>query len=502
LLASGPGGPDLSLGIWTISILGGAARRIRDNAWLATPSPDGSLIAFISPDYREIWVMKASGEEAHKIASMESSATFSQVAWAPDGQRLAYLKSYSLESRNVIESCDLRGQDVRLIWSDSRLKNFCWTRRGQIIGALTDAGIGGGPAHSDLWEVHVGSRGAPGQPSRLTDFAGFTALSLSATADGNHLALIRNYDQSDVYVGELDAGAAHLAAPRRLTLDDRIDWPGGWTRDSNAVLFYSDRQGSLDLFRQKLDGRAAELMLSSPEEKRQPQLTPDGSSIVYLEWPKGVNGATPSSGRVMRVPLTGGPPQLILQVSGYPGSAQTPRGDNMRVLTTNGHPDLRCSRTAGGSCVVTEGDSNRVTFYRFDPIRAGKNEISSVDAHGSSFWDLSGDGSKIAFGDVGRGDHVRILPVNGGAPRDVPVNGVRVIASIGWAADGESLFLTGTAPEGGSILRHVLMDGQSQLLYKSDAWLERPLASPDGAHLAFGLASSSNNVWTVENLKE
>jgi hypothetical protein len=46
------------------------------------------------------------------------------------------------------------------------------------------------------------------------------------------------------------------------------------------------------------------------------------------------------------------------------------------------------------------------------------------------------------------------------------------------------------------------MDGQTQLLYKSDAWLERPLASPDGTHLAFGLASSSNNVWTVENLKE
>ncbi len=43
---------------------------------------------------------------------------------------------------------------------------------------------------------------------------------------------------------------AGLNAPRRLTVDDRIDWPGGWTRDSKAIFFYSDRLGTLDLFKQ------------------------------------------------------------------------------------------------------------------------------------------------------------------------------------------------------------------------------------------------------------
>jgi hypothetical protein len=125
-----------------------------------------------------------------------------------------------------------------------------------------------------------------------------------------------------------------------------------------------------------------------------------------------------------------------------------------------------------------------------------------VEAQGPLAWDLSPDGSKIALGDFGRGDRIRILVVNGGAVREVPVKGFRTIASVGWTADGGSLFMTGTMPEGGSVIRHISFDGESQILYKAAAWLERPIPSPDGAHLAFGQATSNNNVWTIENFKE
>ena len=77
----------------------------------------------------------------------------------------------------------------------------------------------------------------------------------------------------------------------------------------------------------------------------------------------------------------------------------------------------------------------------------------------------------------------------------------RAIASVAWANDGSGFFLTGTAPEGGSIIRKVSPDGRSQLLYQADAWLEHPIPAPNGRTLAFGLATSSNNVWTVENFE-
>jgi hypothetical protein len=72
---------------------------------------------------------------------------------------------------------------------------------------------------------------------------------------------------------------------------------------------------------------------------------------------------------------------------------------------------------------------------------------------------------------------------------------------VGWAADGASLFVTGTAPEGGAILRHVFFDGRSELLYQVNGSLERPTQSPDGRYLSFGLATSSSNVWTIQSFE-
>ena len=64
--------------------------------------------------------------------------------------------------------------------------------------------------------------------------------------------------QSDVYLGELANEGNELKAPQRLTLDDRIDWPGGWSLDGKTVFFYSDRNGSFDIFKQGVNERNAD----------------------------------------------------------------------------------------------------------------------------------------------------------------------------------------------------------------------------------------------------
>lgn len=222
MLVSGPGGPEQAPGIWSISVVGGVLRKLRDGAWLATPSPDGSLVAFISPDYNEIWVMNTNGEEARRVLAIERGTTLLQVAWAPDGHRLAYLKDYALAATRVVESCDLKGENTSRIWSDQRLQNFCWTPRGRMIATLTETDAGAGSSHSNLWGVDLRNGGARSSPKRLTNFAGFTTLALSVTADEKHFALIRSYTQSDVYVGELEAnaytkptGRGHCSSPRR-----------------------------------------------------------------------------------------------------------------------------------------------------------------------------------------------------------------------------------------------------------------------------------------------
>lgn len=85
MLVAGRGGAEQAPNIWTISVLGGGFRKLRDNAWLASPAPDGGSIAFVSPDYREIWLMRPNGEDPRRLLAVESGATFLQIAWAPTG---------------------------------------------------------------------------------------------------------------------------------------------------------------------------------------------------------------------------------------------------------------------------------------------------------------------------------------------------------------------------------------------------------------------------------
>lgn len=101
---------------WTISVLGGPPRKLRDNAGAWAVSPNGAWIAFstnpgrIESDDREIWLMDAEGGNAHKILEADQNSGFATVDWSPDGQRLAYLKwQTGPEKELVMESWDLKG---------------------------------------------------------------------------------------------------------------------------------------------------------------------------------------------------------------------------------------------------------------------------------------------------------------------------------------------------------------------------------------------------------
>ena len=59
---------------------------------------------------------------------------------------------------------------------------------------------------------------------RLTHGAGLADL-VSVTSDGKRLAFFRQTIEPDVYVTDLEANGTKLSPPRRVTLDDRADYP-------------------------------------------------------------------------------------------------------------------------------------------------------------------------------------------------------------------------------------------------------------------------------------
>ena len=477
-------GEDPSL--WAVSILGGAARKLRDGAAAASVSPDGSQIAFLG-DYDSgpahgIWVSAADGNDPRRLITAQGGERFNQVSWSPNGQRLAYSKTLSGAEIfvSVIESVSLKGGPPNRVLSSPKLQGFCWLPDGRIVYSMRESVMTG--ADSNLWEVRtINQTGAPaGEPRQLTNWPGFSFSGFTVTADGKQMEFLRLTAKAHVYVGELDEKGTRLNNTRRLTFDEHSEWPERWTSDSRAVVFWSDRDGSWDIFKQTLDkDAAAELLPLGPGPKYYSSFSPDGHSILYMALPEErlPGGSIPV--RIMRVPASGGPSQL--------------------VLTALGTTDIHCTRAPANLCVFDEQQQGHRVFTSVDPVKGRGRELASMDIEPSmtSAWDLSPDGSRIVVNCDGR---IRLLSLKSGATTDLAVSGWNSFGEVDWSSDGNALFVSSQTHQDTTLLR-VDLRGESRPLWhqKLNFLGTKGIPSPDGRHLAVAGWTTDSNAWMIEN---
>lgn len=488
-------------GIYIISVIGGTIHKIRDNAYSASISRDGSKVVFLAGSGQQIWEMTPDGEDAHQVVSTANASMFYFMpTWAPDGKRFSYVE-YRKSAGNFyvrLVSRNAAGGDPVTVVDNPNVREFLYLPPGNRI-LFTLRQTAPNPDDANLWDIRIDPvTGKPeGQPRRLTNWSGFAFVDPTISANGEEFAFLNEHDQSDVMVGQLEKGGNTLVDPTRLTLSDRIDWPGGWSRDNQNVLFYSDRSGEFDLYRQALSNRTAQAINTTPAEKRMPQVSPDGKWIVYISWPERKDLSAPPEGHIMRMPVSGGPPTPVFAVKGY--ADYYPPGFVRHNLL--GYPSFRCPSIAGALCVLAEHDhaKKEIVFTRFDPVAGKKKVVARVPMPVDS-WVLSPDGSEIATTHYSyQKSVIRITPVDGGKRREVDVKGWIRLMSIGWGADGKSLFATSDSSRG-SMLLHIDMNGDAHGLLRNGDDFYLPTASPDGRHLAFGALVSNANAWVVSHL--
>jgi hypothetical protein len=109
-----------------------------------------------------------------------------------------------------------------------------------------------------------------------------------------------------VYLGDLES-PPRLTNIRRLTVEDKNAFPRAWSPDSKAVIFESDRNGKWDLFRQNIDERFAESIVTTRGDKNLPQLTPDGKWLLCASASEFDSGGW----ALMWVPIQGGEPKIV-----------------------------------------------------------------------------------------------------------------------------------------------------------------------------------------------
>jgi DNA-binding winged helix-turn-helix (wHTH) protein/Tol biopolymer transport system component len=480
---------------WAVSVMGGPPRKLRDDADVWSVSPDGTLIAFGTGQAfarsREIWLMGAQGEEPRRFVSGSEDDGFFWTAWSPDGQRIAYGRFHRRPDKLEcsIESRDLKGSQPTVIVSSPRVcdAHFSWFPSGRFVyvSGEPEEVRGGG----NLWEVRVDAKtGKPvSKPRRITNWVETGLLGLGGTSDGKQLSVGRETDQAHVYVGELEAGGRRLKNPHPLTLEESSDNPCHWMPDGKAVLFQSNRNGTWGIYKQGLDQTAAQPVVTGPDYKDWPVVSPDGSWILYLSSVAAeVNPTTPV--RIMRVPTSGGPPELVLEGRGI--------------------EYLACARSPAARCVFSEPspDRKQLIFSAFDPSQERRRELTRVNLKqpvARYGWDLSLDGSHLAFAqwdsDEGR---IQILPLAGGEVREVNVRGWHGLSNPFWAADGKGLFVSANAGLGATLL-YADLEGHGQVIWQQRFPMfnvpTRGIPSPDGRYLAVLALAVDRNVWLLEN---
>jgi Tol biopolymer transport system component len=497
-------GPEMG-SIWAFTLFGQVkSQMLREAAEFPAISPDGKSMAFIGGPLwtaEEVWVSGISGEAPRKLAPAEVDQELNHPVWSPDGHWIAYWERRKDISNSFDTSIEIRpaaGGPAKTLVSESSLPKSStldfwdgaiWLPDWRVVYAVSESSeLHSAHTNNSLWQVRIDpNNGQPFEkPQRLFQWGDFEPSDMTITADGKTLAFVKTRSNQDVYIGELDQAGTTLRAPGRFTLDTHNSRREAWTPDSRSIFFSSDRNGKSELFRQGLNDRVPERIVSSGAgDIYGATLSPDGVWILYGESVRTEGKAPPSSLRVMRQPATGGPPETVLEL---------PYSDGER---------FSCPRKVGQPCVLGQIEGKNLVFYTLDPVH-GKGELLNkieIDT-GFNDWQVSPDGSQLAVvDDLSHKNRIEVLNLSNKVWREIAVEaGWGDNQTIAWAADGKSFFVTTWLPESWNLV-HVTLSGKVQRLLSNPnrQFMFRPLPSPDGKHLAFQAQTFDSNVWLLQN---
>jgi Tol biopolymer transport system component len=491
-------GPGTEHGIWTVSMLGQSARQLRERAAGWEVSPHGTRIAFspieASGEPRQLWVMDSQGENPQVVVAFGENDLLQSVHWSPDGKRLAYSskpRTAPLWFHATIENSDLSGGGRTAVVSYDRdsTDDYCWLPDGRIIYSRREAPLS---SDANLWQIGVDGRtGSPiTAPKQITRWAGSLIESLSASADGKRLALVKTSLQCPMYLAELASGGMRMNPPQRFTNDEACDQVMAWTADSKAALFRSNLNGEWGIFKQGVGQEAARPVLTG-STTFWAWLSPDGAQLLYPLF-RDTALSPPTPIRLMRLPVDGGVPQLALESEKWEGVA--------------------CARVPANLCVIIEDsqDEKQFTIAAFDPMKGRGKVLRTIDKDPSfgpeSFFSsaLSPDGSTFAIRRQGEAaTHIRLLSLSGGSDREITVTGSPDLSwsRLAWSPDGKGLYCGSRSGQAGTVL-YVGLKGNTQALWEfkggsgqGPVWA---FPSPDGHYLAISTQPTNNDVWMLE----
>src|SRR5688572_19086771 len=175
-----------------------------------------------------------------------------------------------------------------------------------LDGGLNGRRIAFASLRSGASEVWVAERDGSGL-QQITTLGAAGVLVSGWSPDGRTIAFEAAIGgNTDVYLVGADGGPV-----RRLTTEPSIDGVPSWSGDGRWIYFASTRAGVIaDIWRVSSNGgQAVRLTRTGGFE---PTESPDGQYLFYLDRPP-AGLATGGTARLMRLPLSGGPEEVVLE---------------------------------------------------------------------------------------------------------------------------------------------------------------------------------------------
>jgi serine/threonine protein kinase len=481
---------DSNISIWAVSVPGGVPTKLRDDAFAWSVSPDGSLVSFgrgkgkLGPS--EVWLMGPDGGNARKVQEIDEGSAIAGFGWSADGKRYTYVVTDS--SGDTVFSRDTRGGPPVTLFRPAEMAgttDFVGLRDGRVVYALHEST---NYSVCNYWTIRLDL--ATGrhleEPRRLTNWPNFCVFSGSVTNDDKRFAFVASSGFYAAYVADLEAGRKRLHNVRRFTLEDG-DTVGGWTADGK-VLIGQNRDNHWILYKQSVDSETKEPTVASGAGGALllGATTPDGKWYLGRFWPAGQSIDPPTIPfPILRIPLAGGRPETIMQISRL--------------------GNVSCARAPSSTCVLVQSeDGKQMIVSILDPIKGRGSELARFDfdrelaAVDVPLGVISPDGTRLAIARNPEGP-IEIRSLHGQLIRKIPSQSFGVLTWLTWSPDQKGFFVSREGQKGDELL-YLDFEGHAKSLRKcagSDSCQGFP--SPDGRHLAVSDRPQSNNMWMMEN---
>jgi dipeptidyl aminopeptidase/acylaminoacyl peptidase len=359
--------------IWVVTVRSSAAQglasadlsRLRSVGSVAV-SPDGHRVAYTivmrdrpGRPYGQLWIMDLATQKSAPVGGEKDSAGY--PLWSPDGKLVAFAGKQGGKTGLFVAHQDgseiislapttgtnspLPGTGREMTWSpDGKQIAFISSTPGALAAEASgdpmvisrylykpDAGEGMTRFNDDQ-RLHIFVVDLASKQVRQLTSGESDEHSLDWSPDGKEILFVSNREPNQDEFFNYDVFALRVAdgSVRRLTATEFNEYEPLWSPDGKHIVYRGTRRGLTDrettmedthVWVMNADGRERrEIGAVIDNRQGAPQWAPDGNSVYFTVQERG-------SVHLVRLPISGGKPEYIVNDTGAVGSWSIGRGD-------------------------------------------------------------------------------------------------------------------------------------------------------------------------------